>query len=96
MSHYDRSEVILSIGKIASKMSSGVGAQGGNIFQTEGYHLKLRLYEKLLFAVFDILEEGKLIAVYAFLSYLYFFSEIFITVFSMPIFSDLCPVIFVF
>lgn len=62
MSHYDRSEAILSIGKIASKMSSRVGAQGGNIFQTEGYHVKLRLYERLLFAVFDILEEGKLIA----------------------------------
>lgn len=85
MSHYDRSEAILSIGKIASKMSSRVGAQGGNIFQTEGYHVKLRLYERLLFAVFDILEEGKLIAVYGFLSCFYFFFETYFAVFSMPI-----------
>lgn len=34
----------------------------------DGYHLNVRIYEKLLFSIFDVLEEGKLIEV-SFLSF---------------------------
>lgn len=57
-------EVLLSIRNIASRLSSmpgNCGIQGESYFWSAGYPLNMRLYEKLLLGVFDILEDGQLI-----------------------------------
>uniref|UniRef100_A0A5B7C3J2 MHD1 domain-containing protein n=1 Tax=Davidia involucrata TaxID=16924 RepID=A0A5B7C3J2_DAVIN len=64
MSPSECAEVILAIGQFASMLSSlpgKFGIHGETYYWTAGYYLNIRLYEKLLFGVFDILEEGQLI-----------------------------------
>lgn len=59
-------EVLLSIRNIASRLSSmpgNCGIQGESYYWSAGYPLNMRLYEKLLLGVFDILEDGQLIEV---------------------------------
>lgn len=65
MSRTERDEVLSAITQIASKWSSlpgRFGIQCETCYWTAGYHLNIRIYEKLLFGVFDVLEEGELIA----------------------------------
>ncbi|KAJ8555736.1 hypothetical protein K7X08_013232 [Anisodus acutangulus] len=57
-------EVLFSIRNIASTLSSipgNCGVQGETYYWSAGYPFNMRLYEKLLLGVFDILEDGKLI-----------------------------------
>ncbi|KAL3331289.1 hypothetical protein AABB24_034886 [Solanum stoloniferum] len=57
-------EVLYSIRNIASTLSSmpgNCGIQGETYYWSAGYPFNMRLYEKLLLGVFDILEDGKLI-----------------------------------
>ncbi|ESQ38319.1 hypothetical protein EUTSA_v100283711mg, partial [Eutrema salsugineum] len=64
MSSSLRIEVLSSIRHVASKLSSLPGRCGieeETYYWTAIYHLNIRLYEKLLFGVFDILDEGQLI-----------------------------------
>lgn len=64
MSPSERSEVLLTIRQIAlmfSSMPARFGIEGETYYWTTGYHLNIRLYEKLLFGVFDILEDGQLV-----------------------------------
>uniref|UniRef100_A0A2P2M0U9 Uncharacterized protein MANES_01G065400 n=4 Tax=Rhizophora mucronata TaxID=61149 RepID=A0A2P2M0U9_RHIMU len=64
MSPSERVAVIASIRQVAMKLSSlpgKFGIEGETFYWTAGYHLNIRLYLNLLFAVFDILEEGQLI-----------------------------------
>lgn len=66
MTPADRAEVLLAIRQVASSLSSMRGSshvQGGSNYWNAGYHLNIRLYERLLFGVFDILDEGQLIEV---------------------------------
>ena len=67
MTPAERVEVLLAIRQVASSLSSMQGSlnvKGGSSYWNAGYHLNIRLYEKLLFGVFDILDEGQLIEVY--------------------------------
>nr|XP_043606752.1 protein unc-13 homolog [Erigeron canadensis] len=64
MTPADRAEVLLAIRQVASLLSS-TRAQGGSSYWNAGYHLNIRLYERLLFGVFDILDEGQLIEEHA-------------------------------
>lgn len=60
-------EVLYSIRNIASTLSSmpgNCGIQGETYYWSAGYPFNMRLYEKLLLGLFDILEDGKLIEVY--------------------------------
>ncbi|XP_059645069.1 protein unc-13 homolog isoform X2 [Cornus florida] len=62
MSPSERAEVLLAIRQVASVLSSRPGQFGlGSYYWTSVYHLNIRIYEKLLVGVFDILEEGQLI-----------------------------------
>ncbi|KAL3818096.1 hypothetical protein ACJIZ3_004001 [Penstemon smallii] len=64
MSSSERSDVLLTIRQVAlafSSMPGRFGMEGETYYWTTGYHLNIRLYEKLLFSVFDILEDGQLI-----------------------------------
>ncbi|XP_022720063.1 uncharacterized protein LOC111277894 isoform X1 [Durio zibethinus] len=64
MSPAQRVEVISSIRTVASKVSSQQGQFGLQIetyYWLAAYHLNIRLYEKLLYGLFDILDEGQLI-----------------------------------
>ncbi|KAF8097003.1 hypothetical protein N665_0297s0013 [Sinapis alba] len=64
MSSSLRIEVLSSIRHVASKLSSLPGRCGieeETYYWTAIYHLNIRLYEKLLFGVFDVLDEGQLI-----------------------------------
>ncbi|KAM7494210.1 hypothetical protein LguiB_028819 [Lonicera macranthoides] len=64
ISPHQHAEVILAIKDFASILSSvpgHFGMQGETCYWTASYHLNIRLYEKLLFSLFDILEEGQLI-----------------------------------
>lgn len=57
-------EVLYSIRNIASTLSSmpgNCGIQGETYYWSAGYPFNMRLYEKLLLGLFDILEDGKLI-----------------------------------
>ena len=66
MSPAQRVEVISSIRQVASKVSSQqglVGLQSETYYWHAAYHLNIRLYEKLLNGMFDILDEGQLIEV---------------------------------
>ncbi|EFH50969.1 hypothetical protein ARALYDRAFT_327303 [Arabidopsis lyrata subsp. lyrata] len=59
-----RIEVLSSIKQVASKLSSLPGRCGieeETYYWTAIYHLNIRLYEKLLFGVFDTLDEGSAI-----------------------------------
>lgn len=47
-------------------MPARFGIEGETYHWTTGYHLNIRLYEKLLFGVFDILEDGQLVEVFVF------------------------------
>ena len=67
MSISGRAEVISVIKQVASTISSLPGRfdlQSETYYWTSGYHLNVRLYEKLLLGVFDVLDEGQLIAVH--------------------------------
>ncbi|GMQ05289.1 hypothetical protein CsSME_00050374 [Camellia sinensis var. sinensis] len=60
----ERAEVLLAIRELVLVFSSAparFGIHGETCYWTAGYHLNIRLYEKLLFGLFDILEEGQLI-----------------------------------
>ncbi|CAH8343145.1 unnamed protein product [Eruca vesicaria subsp. sativa] len=64
MSSSLRIDVLSSIRHVASKLSSLPGRYGieeETYYWTAIYHLNIRLYEKLLFGVFDVLDEGQLI-----------------------------------
>lgn len=64
MSSSLRIDVLSSIRHVASKLSSLPGRCGieeETYYWTAIYHLNIRLYEKLLFGVFDVLDEGQLI-----------------------------------
>ncbi|XP_023635910.1 uncharacterized protein LOC17883429 isoform X2 [Capsella rubella] len=59
-----RIEVLSSIRHVASKLSSLPGRCGieeETYYWTATYHLNIRIYEKLLFGVFDTLDEGQVI-----------------------------------
>lgn len=61
-----RIEVLSSIRQVASKLSSLPGRCGieeETYYWTAIYHLNIRLYETLLFGVFDTLDEGQVIEV---------------------------------
>lgn len=67
MSPSGRAEVISAIKQVALTLSSIPGRfdlQSETYYWTSGYHLNIRLYEKLLLGVFDVLDEGQLIAVH--------------------------------
>ncbi|CAH2071252.1 unnamed protein product [Thlaspi arvense] len=64
MSSSLRIDVLSSIRHVSSKLSSLPGRCGieeETYYWTAIYHLNIRLYEKLLFGVFDILDEGQLV-----------------------------------
>ncbi|XP_011081014.1 uncharacterized protein LOC105164132 isoform X3 [Sesamum indicum] len=64
MSPSQRSDVLLTLRQVALAFSSipgRFGVEGETYYWTTGYHLNIRLYEKLLCGVFDILEDGQLI-----------------------------------
>ncbi|GLT40474.1 hypothetical protein SLA2020_146110 [Shorea laevis] len=64
MSPSQRIEVLSAIRQVASKLSSLPGQFGiprETHYWTAAYHLNIRLYEKLLYGLFDILDEGQLI-----------------------------------
>ncbi|KAK9006423.1 hypothetical protein V6N11_035462 [Hibiscus sabdariffa] len=64
MSPAQRVEVISSIRQVASKVffqQGKFGLQSETYYWHAAYHLNIRLYEKLLNGVFDILDEGQLI-----------------------------------
>lgn len=66
MSPSGRSNVLLTVRQVTLAFSSipgRFGMEGETYYWTTGYHLNIRLYEKLLFSVFDILEDGQLIEV---------------------------------
>lgn len=66
MSPSERVAVLASIRQVAVNLSSlpgRFGIQGETFYWTAGYHLNIRLYQKLLFAVFDVLDEGQFIEV---------------------------------
>lgn len=67
MSASERNRVLLAIRNIALTLSSmppKYGIQGENYYWSAGYQLNVRVYEKLLLGLFDILEDGQLIEVY--------------------------------
>lgn len=66
MSPTERSEVLTSIRDSASEMIHKPGHGDNSCDLPGGNHLKVRLYEKLLSTVFDILEEGQILAVFYF------------------------------
>lgn len=69
MSPSERTELLTAIRQVSLLLASvpgRFGIQGETCYWTAGYHLNIRLYEKLLFGIFDILEEGHLIEVYVF------------------------------
>ncbi|KAL4332520.1 hypothetical protein GQ457_07G009270 [Hibiscus cannabinus] len=64
MSPAQRVEVISSVRQVASKVffqQGKFGLQSETYYWHAAYHLNIRLYEKLLNGVFDILDEGQLI-----------------------------------
>lgn len=66
MSPSERVAVLAFIRQEALKLSSlpgQFGIQGETFYWTAGYHLNIRIYQKLLFGVFDILDEDQLIEV---------------------------------
>ncbi|KAF3448508.1 hypothetical protein FNV43_RR09221 [Rhamnella rubrinervis] len=64
MTPSERAEVLSAIKHVALKLLSMHGQFGiefETYYWTAGYHLNIRLYEKLLLGVFDVLDEGQLI-----------------------------------
>ncbi|KAL3499395.1 hypothetical protein ACH5RR_038488 [Cinchona calisaya] len=64
MSPSERSEILLALKQYVSVLSSKpgrFGVRGETYYWSSGYHLNIRLYMKLLFGLFDILEDGQLI-----------------------------------
>ncbi|KAJ0105138.1 hypothetical protein Patl1_18704 [Pistacia atlantica] len=64
MSASERVEVLSSVRQLALKISSlpgKFGLQSETYYWTADYHLNIRLYEKLLFGIFDILDECQFI-----------------------------------
>ncbi|KAI6707250.1 hypothetical protein NL676_010212 [Syzygium grande] len=60
----DRADVLYAIRKVVLGLSSlpgEVGLETGTDYWTVGYQLNIRIYEKLLFGMFDILDESQLI-----------------------------------
>lgn len=77
MSSSLRIDVLSSIRHVASKLSSlpgRCGIEAETYYWTAIYHLNIRLYEKLLFGVFDVLDEGQLIEVDFRTSFFFFLS----------------------
>lgn len=69
MAPSQRSDVLLTLRQVALTFSSipgRFGIEGETYYWTGGYHLNIRIYEKLLFGVFDILEESQIIEVWIF------------------------------
>ena len=65
----ERAEVLLPMKEIASKLASVPGRfdiHDETCYWTTGYHLNIRIYENLLFGLFDVLDEGQLIEVHVF------------------------------
>lgn len=63
----EQARALLAIQKFSSKLSSmpgKFGIPGETYYWTTAYHLNIKLYEKLLGSVFDILDEGQLIEVF--------------------------------
>lgn len=68
MSASERVEVLSSVRKLALRLSSlpgKFGLQSETHYWTACYHLNIKLYEKLLFGMFDILDECQFIEVEA-------------------------------
>lgn len=66
MSPSEQAEILSSLGQVALKLSTlpgKFGLENETHYWTAGYHLNIRLYEKLLLGIFDILDEGHLIEV---------------------------------
>lgn len=63
MSPSERTEVLHCIRDSASKIPHMPEVGDERCDYPIGYHLKVRLYENLLSSVFDILEEGQILAV---------------------------------
>ncbi|KAJ6946913.1 hypothetical protein NC651_001570 [Populus alba x Populus x berolinensis] len=64
MSASERVAVVASIRQVAVKLSSlpaQFGIQGETFYWTAIYHVNIRLYQKLLFGLFDVLDEDQLI-----------------------------------
>ncbi|KAG2681254.1 hypothetical protein I3760_11G135700 [Carya illinoinensis] len=64
MSPSERTEFLSAITQVALKLSSLPGKfsiQSETYYWTADYKLNIRIYEKLLFGVFDVLDEGQLI-----------------------------------
>ncbi|CAI0414257.1 unnamed protein product [Linum tenue] len=64
MSPSERVAVLASLRQVALRLSSSAvqfGVQGETFYWTAGYHLNIRIYQKLLLGLFDVLEEGQLI-----------------------------------
>ncbi|XP_073136594.1 protein unc-13 homolog isoform X2 [Henckelia pumila] len=64
MSPSERSDFLLVIRQVAlafSSMPGRFGIEGETYYWTTGYHLNIRLYEKILCSIFDILEESQII-----------------------------------
>ncbi|XP_044485853.1 protein unc-13 homolog isoform X2 [Mangifera indica] len=64
MSASERVEVLSSVRKLALRLSSlpgKIGLQSETHYWTACYHLNIKLYEKLLFGMFDILDECQFI-----------------------------------
>ncbi|KAK4801518.1 hypothetical protein SAY86_022005 [Trapa natans] len=60
----EQAEVLSSLRDVAMKLSTlpgKFGLENETHYWTAGYHLNIRLYEKLLLGIFDILDEGHLI-----------------------------------
>lgn len=67
----ERADVLLAMKEVASKIASvpvQFGIHDETCYWTAGYHLNIRIYEKLLFGMFDVLDEGQLIEVNVFCS----------------------------
>ncbi|KAI5655545.1 hypothetical protein M9H77_32732 [Catharanthus roseus] len=63
LSPYERSEILLALRQsvcILSSRPARFGIKGETYYWTASYHLNIRLYEKLLCGLFDILEDGQL------------------------------------
>lgn len=70
MSPSERSDFLLVIRQVALAFSSSpgrFGIEGETYYWTTGYHLNIRLYEKILCSLFDILEDSQIIEVQKFL-----------------------------
>ncbi|XP_010055606.2 protein unc-13 homolog isoform X2 [Eucalyptus grandis] len=64
MSPSDRAELLYAIKQVVLGLSSlpgEVGLETGTYYCTVGYQLNIRIYEKLLIGMFDILDESQLI-----------------------------------